>query len=76
MNNEIIGLKDWVGTREDMNGSVDAFLVLVKKYVDIPELTHTIVNEFIKEIIVYAPEKSGNKRTQKVKIIFNFLGLL
>ncbi len=40
---------------------------------DIPELTPTIVNEFIKKIIVFAPEKSGNKRTQKVKIIFNFL---
>jgi len=33
--NEIIGLEDWVGTREDANNSVDAFLALVKKYVDI-----------------------------------------
>ena len=40
---------------------------------DIPELTPTIVNEFIKQIIVYAPEKSGTKRTQGVRIIFNFL---
>ncbi len=39
---------------------------------DIPELTPTIVNEFIKKIIVYAPEKVGAKRTQKVKIIFSF----
>ena len=40
---------------------------------DIPELTPTIVNEFIKQIIVYAPDKSSGKRTQKVKIVFNFL---
>ncbi len=73
LNNEIIGLEDWVGTREDANNSVDAFLALVKKYVDIPELTPTIVNEFIKKIIVYAPERQGTKRIQKVKIIFNFL---
>ena len=46
---------------------------MVKKYVDILELTPTIVNEFIKQIIVYAPEKSGTRRTQKVRIIFNFL---
>ena len=39
----------------------------------IPELTPTIVNEFIKQIIVYAPDKSSGKRTQKVKIVFNFL---
>jgi len=45
----------------------------VKKYVDIPELTPTIVNEVIKKIIVYAPEKQGTKRIQKVRIIFNFL---
>ncbi len=73
LNNEIIGLEDWVGAREDANNSVDAFLALVKKYVDISELTPTIVNEFIKKIIVYAPEKQGTRRIQKVQIIFNFL---
>ena len=56
-----------------MDDSFDQFAALVEKYVDIPELTPTIVNEFIKKIIVYAPEKSGTKRTQKVRIIFNFL---
>ena len=73
LNNEIIGLEDWVETREEMDDSLDQFVALVEKYVDIPELTPTIVNEFIKKIIVYAPEKAGTKRTQKVKIIFNFL---
>jgi len=73
LNNEIIGLEDWVGTREDANNSVDAFLALVEMYADIPELTPTIVNEFIKKIIIYAPEKEGTKRIQKVRIIFNFL---
>ena len=73
LNNEIIGLEDWVETREEMDDSLDQFVALVEKYVDIPELTPTIVNEFIKKIIVYAPEKSGTRRIQKVKIIFNFL---
>jgi len=73
LNNEIIGLDDWVATREEMDDNVDKFLALVEKYVDIPELTPTIVNEFIKQIIVYAPEKVNGKRTQKVKIVFNFL---
>ncbi len=62
LNNEIIGLEDWVGTREDANNSVDAFLALVEKYVDILELTPTIVNESIKKIIVYTPEKQSTKR--------------
>lgn len=44
-----------------------------KKYVDVEELTQTIVNEYIKKIVVYAPDKSNGKRTQKVKIYFNFV---
>lgn len=73
LNNEVIGLEDWVSTREEMEDNVDQFLALMEKYVDIPELTTTIVNEFIKRIIVYAPDKSSGKRTQEVKIVFNFL---
>ena len=73
LNNEVIGLEDWVATREEMEDNVDQFLALMEKYVNIPELTTTIVNEFIKQIIVYAPDKSSGKRTQKVKIVFNFL---
>ena len=41
--------------------------------VDVEELTQTIVNEYIKKIIVYAPDKSSGKRKQKVKIFFNFV---
>ena len=73
LNNEVIGLEDWVATREEMEDNVDQFLALLEKYVDIPELTTTIVNEFVKQIVVYAPDKSSGKRTQKVKIVFNFL---
>ncbi len=73
LSNEVTGLEDWVATREEMEDNVDQFLALMEKYVDIPELTPTIVNEFVKQIIVYAPDKSSGKRTQKVKIVFNFL---
>ena len=53
--------------------SLDAFIALTQKYVDVEELTQTIVNEYIKKIIVYAPDKSSGKRKQKVKIFFNFV---
>jgi hypothetical protein len=42
--------------------NVDQFLALAEKYVDIHELPPTIVNEFVKQIIVYAPDKSSGKR--------------
>ncbi len=50
------------------------FHEIVKKYVGIKELTPTIVNEFIKKIIVHAPDKSSRHRVQKIQIIFNFIG--
>lgn len=56
-----------------MNDGLDAFIALTKKYVDVTELTPTIVNEYIKKIVVYAPDKSSGKRTQKVKIYFKFV---
>ena len=70
---EIEVIEEWVEQREDMNDGLDAFIVLTQKYVDVEELTQTIVNEYIKKIVVYAPDKSSGKRTQKVKIYFNFV---
>ena len=40
----------------------------------IPELTPTIVNEFIQKIIVHAPDNPHGHRRQQVDIIFNFAG--
>ena len=52
----------------------DSFSAIIRKYVGIKELTPAIVNEFIKKIIVHAPEKADGKRVQKVDIVFNFVG--
>ena len=50
------------------------FNVLARKYIGITELTPTIVNDFIKKIIVHAPEKVNDHRTQRVQVVFNFIG--
>ena len=52
----------------------DKFREIVRKYVGIKELTPTIVNEFIKEIIVHTPDKSSGHRVQKIQIVFNCIG--
>jgi hypothetical protein len=46
----------------------------LRKYVSIIELTPTIVNEFIKNISVHAPDKSSGHRIQKIQSIFDFIG--
>ena len=63
-----------VDTYEQNKSDFDSFAAIIRKYVGITELTPTIVNEFVKKIIVHAPEKIDGKRFQKVDIVFNFVG--
>lgn len=49
---------------------------VIRKYVGITELTPTIVNEFVKKMIVHAPDKFSGHRRQKIQIIWNFVGEL
>ena len=62
-----------VDTYEQNKSDFDSFSAIIRKYMGIKELTPTIVNEFIKKIIVHAPEKVDGKRVQKVDIVFNFV---
>lgn len=68
-----VGQKE-VDTYEQDKTDFDSFAAIARKYVGITELTPTIVNEFIKKIVVHAPEKIDGKRFQKVDIVFNFVG--
>ncbi len=70
---EIRTLEEWIGTQEEDNNGFDSFIALTQEYVDVTELTPTIVNEYIKKIVVSAPDKSSGKRKQKIKIYFNFV---
>ena len=61
---------------EEASASYDRFMDLIRKYVGagIEELTPTMVNEFVKKIIVHEADHSTGKRVQQVEIIFNFIG--
>ncbi|MGM9309757.1 DUF4368 domain-containing protein [Flavonifractor plautii] len=60
------------GQEEAVN--VSHFVELVRKYTEVRELTPTIVNEFIKMVIVHAPSKVNGKRFQPVQIVYNLVG--
>lgn len=62
-----------VDSYEQNKNDFNSFSAIIRKYVGIKEHTLIIVNEFIKKIIVHAPEKVDGKRVQKVDIIFNFV---
>ena len=63
-----------VDTYEQDRTDFDSFAAFIRKYVGIRELTPTIVNEFVKKIIVHAPDKSSGHRRQKIEIVWNFIG--
>ena len=63
-----------VDTYEQDRTDFDSFAAIIRKYVGIRELTPTIVNEFVKKIVVHAPDKSSGHRRQKVQIVWNFIG--
>ena len=65
-----------VDTYEQDRLDFDSFAAVIRKYVGIRELTPTIVNEFVKKIIVHAPDKSSGHRRQKIEIVWNFIGEL
>lgn len=70
-------VKTWreaVETFEQDRSDFDSFVAIVRKYVGIRELTPTIVNEFVKKIIVHAPDKSSGHRRQKIELVWNFIG--
>ena len=65
-----------VDTYEQDRTDFDSFAAVIRKYVGIRELTPAIVNEFVKKIIVHAPDKSSGHRRQKIEIVWNFIGEL
>ena len=65
-----------VDTYEQDRTDFDSFASVIRKYVGIRELTPTIVNEFVKKIVVHAPDKSSGHRRQKIEIVWNFIGEL
>ena len=71
---EIDLFEEKISKADETEDKVDSFIELVEKYTDVPELTPTIVNEFIDKIIVHEADKSTGKRTQAIEIVFNFIG--
>lgn len=70
---KISELQAQIEATEQATNKIDSFIELVEKYVDIPELTPTIINEFISKIVVFDGEKINGKRYQNIHIYFNFI---
>jgi len=56
------------------NDNAACFIKMVKRYTEIPELTATILNEYIQKIVVFEADKSSGRREQTVDFYFTFIG--
>lgn len=76
LQSEVTRLETEVTAGEEKAVNIEQFLTTVRRYTEITELTPTIVNEFIRKIIIHAPDKSSGKRVQEVDIYYNAVGVV
>ena len=69
-------LKSLIDTEKEGAANVEGFLGIVRKYTDIQELTAEIIRAFVERIYVYQTEKKDDKKLQRVRIVWNFIGEL
>lgn len=73
---QIEALREELEREESRVINVDSFFKLVRKYTDIEKLSATVLNELIEKILIFAPEKVDGKRTQRIEIYYNFVGIV
>jgi len=73
---DVIRMQADVAKGEETTVDFQAFLASVRQYTDVSELTSTILNELIARIEVHAPEKGEGKRTQRIEIYYNAVGVI
>ncbi len=69
-------LSDEIEHQEQESSNVERFIAKVHKYFDLQELTPDILNDLVKRVEVYVPEKINGRRTQHIDIYYDFVGLL
>ena len=59
---------------KETDSSLAKFVLLVRSYTEVKELTPEILNSFIDKIYIGKPERIDGRRVQEVKIIYKLVG--
>lgn len=62
--------------QERTDSDIESFYSLVDKYTAFDELTPSMLNEFVDKVLVHRAEKIDGRRTQKVEVYLNFIGMI
>ena len=69
-------LNEEINEQEEQAENIDRFIGKVRKYLDLDELTPTILNDMVKAVYVHTPDKSKGYREQQLDISYDLVGIL
>lgn len=69
-------LNEEITKQEEQSENIDRFISKVRKYLDLDELTPTVLNDMVKAVYVHAPDKSKGYREQQIDISYDLVGIL
>ena len=73
---EIQTLQQEIEVQERQIENLEQFIQRVRKYEDLDELTPYALRELVKAIYIEAPDKSGGKRYQGIRISYDLVGFI
>ena len=73
---KLLRLNEEINEQEEQSENIDRFISKVRKYLDLDELTPTVLNDMVKAVYVHAPDKSKGHREQQIDISYDLVGIL
>ena len=74
LKDKAVKLRTGLETAEETANSIAKFILLVRSYTEVAELTPEILNSFIDKIYIGKPERIDGQRVQEVKIVYKLVG--
>ena len=73
---KLLRLNEEIIQQEEQAENIDRFIGKVQKYLDLDELTPTVLNDMVKAVYIHAPDKSKGYREQQIDISYDLVGIL
>lgn len=73
---KIVSLSAGISETEEQSDNLERFISKIHKYLNLQELTPTILNDMVKRVYVHAPQTIDGKRTQQIDICYDLVGIL
>lgn len=76
LSKSVVTLTAEIEHQEEQADNIERFIEKVHKYIDLQELTPTVLNDLVKRVYVHAPQKVDGHRTQEIDIYYDLVGFL